>query len=49
LCLLAAAPDSEAAILKRNDSYLSTGGVMASIYPRSTRAWLPVRPVSAKL
>lgn len=50
LCLLAAAPDNEAAVLKRNEAYLTAGGRMVSIYPRSSRAWEPLhtkRPVSA--
>ena len=42
LCLLAAAPDNEAAVLKRNEAYLAAGGRMVSIYPRSSRAWEPL-------
>lgn len=42
LCLVAAAPDSEPTVLKRNDAYLAAGGRMASIYPRSSRAWEPL-------
>lgn len=42
LCLLAASPDSEPAVLKRNEAYLAVGGRMASIYPRSTKAWAPL-------
>jgi len=42
LCLVAAAPDSEPAVLKRNEAYLAAGGRMASIYPRSSRAWAPL-------
>ena len=42
LCLLAASPDSEPAVLKRNEAYLAAGGRMASIYPRSSRAWAPL-------
>ena len=42
LCLLAAAPDNEPAVLKRNEAYLAEGGHMVSIYPRSSRAWEPL-------
>jgi len=42
LCLIAAAPDSEPAVLQRNEAYLAAGGRMASIYPRSARAWRPL-------
>lgn len=44
LCLLAVAPDSEPAVLGRNLSYTSSGGRMASIYPRSVLAWDPLKP-----
>lgn len=42
-CLLAASPDSEKSIIDKNRSYLDAGGSFASIYPRSSLAWLPLK------
>lgn len=39
LCLLAASPDSEKAIVGKNQAYAENGGRFASIYPRSPLAW----------
>jgi hypothetical protein len=39
LCLLAASPDSEKAIVGKNQAYADNGGRFASIYPRSLLAW----------
>ncbi|MFN7562082.1 MAG: hypothetical protein ACK5TH_09910, partial [Prosthecobacter sp.] len=39
LCLLAASPDSEKAIVGKNQAYADNGGRFASIYPRSPLAW----------
>jgi len=43
LCLLAASPDSEAAIVLKNQAYVDMGGQFASIYPRSPRVWTPLK------
>ena len=43
LCLLAASPDSETAIVLKNQAYVDMGGQFASIYPRSLRAWTTLK------
>jgi hypothetical protein len=43
LCLLAASPDSEKAIVGKNQAYAENGGRFVSIYPRSPLAWKPLK------